>query len=363
MPLLADASYLFISSPASTGAGIYYSRLLSPAEQARGEQMSVKKLSKDGQVSHPLGVAVDSLRKLVYVADAAQNGVVALRIFDSWGAGSGSLALEDPVVVVSGVEVHGVAVNAVGTLFVTDVGGSRILSISAKDIVARLEGHEVGPNRELYSFTALDPVKAPQGVAVDGYRIFWTNSHDGEETGALVSGLEDPTEDAPKAAVASNSSNNSAASAAPDASAGGGAVAAAPTVDGTSLLASNTQAAYGVCTTSTLVFYTSVDGKIYAMGPNGGQIIEVNADLQQPRGCVYDGDGTVFVADKEAGVVQSFSGGAPNMEARPVHMALTNIPDAYGLAVYISAALSIAKLPLVLLVPLLGFVDLASMSA
>jgi sugar lactone lactonase YvrE len=342
--VLAGGNYLFISSAAPSDAAVYYARLLTAAEQARGMQMSMRRLTKSGQVGHPLGIATDSLRRLVYVADRQQAAVLAFRVFEAWSASSGKLSVEDPVVVMPGVEAHGVAVDSVGSLFVSDLQGSRILSVTARDIEARLDGHEGDSAREIYSFAALDPVKAPQGIAVDGFRIFWANSHDGTESGAVIQGLEDPSEEAVPPATgtgsASNATNGTAATAAPTVASSGDQ---AQGEESTLKLATNTMSAYGVCLTSTRIFYTDGDGKVHSMRTSGGRIAEVSGELHQPRGCAYDGDGTLFIADKEAGRVYSFSGGAPEIDARPLTVALDNIPEAYGLAVFTSGAVLFAN--------------------
>lgn len=332
--VLAGGNYLFISSASPSDAAVYYARLLTAAEQAKGGHMSLQRLTKSGQVEHPLGIATDSLRRLMYVADRQQEAVLAFRIFESRSTISGKLAVEDPVVVMSGVEAHGVAVDSVGTLFVSDLRGSRIMSLTAKDIVARLDGYEGESAKEIYSFAAMDPVKAPQGIAVDGYRLFWANSHDGTESGAVIQGVEDPGEETVRSA--SNSSNGSSASASSPAAASGND----DQVQGESTLklATNTMSAYGICLTSTRLVYTDGEGKVYSMRTTGGRIAEVSGELHEPRGCSYDGDGTVFIADKETGRVYSFSGGAPQIDARPLTLALDNIPEAYGLAVFISGA-------------------------
>jgi hypothetical protein len=65
---LSDAySFLFISAP-SSGA-IYASRLLTAVEQSRNEKMSAKKLQGVQSIKQPNGMAVDSLRKILYVID------------------------------------------------------------------------------------------------------------------------------------------------------------------------------------------------------------------------------------------------------------------------------------------------------
>merc|ERR1719159_630636 len=97
----AGGNYLFISSASPSDAAVYYSKLLTAAEQARGMHMSMRRLTKSGQVGHPLGIATDSLRRLLYVADREQKAVLAFRISHAWS--QRRLVVEDPVVVMPGV--------------------------------------------------------------------------------------------------------------------------------------------------------------------------------------------------------------------------------------------------------------------
>merc|ERR1719436_1671533 len=98
------------------------------------------------------------------------------------------------------------------------------------------------------------------------------------------------------------------------------------------------KSAFGICMASSRIFYTDGASSVFSIRTNGGGThVEVSTGLNTARGCAYDGDGTIFVADSGAGKVYSFSGGAADMSARPLSLAL-DMPGAYGLAVMSSLA-------------------------
>merc|ERR1719265_349496 len=130
--------YLFVSS--TSGGGIYYARLLNAAEQAIGQRMELQTLTTVGQVTQPMGVAVDNVRRVLYVADPAASAVLGLRISVAQTSTGEELSVEPPRPVAQQVNAHGVAVDSLGTLFFTDTGNHKIYSIPASAVAARLDG-------------------------------------------------------------------------------------------------------------------------------------------------------------------------------------------------------------------------------
>jgi hypothetical protein len=158
---------------------------------------------------------------------------------------------------------------------------------------------------QLYNGLGQAPISKPQGLAVDGFSVYWANGQDGQAQGVLIKGLEDPPDEDRDMLL--------------------------------TRLATNINEAEGVCLTGSRVFFTAKERAIYSMRSNGGTIKLVSDRLSEPRGCVYDGDGTIYVADKLEGKVFSFAGASPSLGGRQLTPSL-DIVDAYGLAIFTAGA-------------------------
>lgn len=295
--------FLLVSSPSTKH--VYYARLLTAIEQARGDVMIPVKLagSAIATANEPRGLAVDSLRGVLYVADSAAGAIVAMRIYEDGDV----LTVLGAKRVVPDVTAHWLALDSLGTLYFTDTTANKISSISAECVSAKLGSLPwTGPETVvLYDGTNVPKVKMPKGLAVDGFNVFWANGESGTVDGAVVQAPVMPPTDAPETAVNS--------------------------------LTSNVEAAYGVCLTPTRVFFTDASQAIYSTRTKGGTVSVVSDRLTQPRGCVYDGDGSVFIADEAGNKVFSFAGSAPNLGSRKLYAAL-NVQGAFGVAVYSPSA-------------------------
>jgi len=169
---------------------------------------------------------------------------------------------------------------------------------------ARLEVYRV------YEGSINPHVTVPAGIASDGVHLFWANQADGLAAGAAVRGEVHPR---PTQQVAAGSS---------------------PAPFAAVALANNTDEAYGVAKSNTVVFFSSNNsgiGSVYGVLEGQKHVHSfVGTTLVEPRGLVWDGDQTVYVADRAAGVVWSF----------PVGLLVENAPltksavvtGAYGVA-------------------------------
>merc|ERR1719405_439613 len=76
----------------------------------------------------------------------------------------------------------------------------------------------------------------------------------------------------------------------------------------TSVLATTGEISHGICLTESNIFYTADSQIVYGVKRSGGNPVAVTSLLTKPRGIAYDGDGTVYVADKAQGKIYSFPG-------------------------------------------------------
>jgi len=202
---------------------------------------------------------------------------------------------EKQTVAAQNIEARWVAVDGVGNLFFSDETANVIQKVPATNVLRGVPTPEV-----LYDGKTVSHVMEPGGVAVDNFRVFWTNKAMGPQAGSVVEGKEDPADDAEAADVHP--------------------------------ISRNAQKVYGVCLSQNNVYYTDSQKFLYGVKKNGGAIATVSDKLLGPRGCAWDGDGTVFVADKSGNAVYSFPGNMHTLAPAQLTKAV-DIEDAYGLAV------------------------------
>lgn len=304
----SSSSYLFYSSP--TTSSIHKARMLTAVEQSRNERMKFSRLTGAENIKSPRGLAVDSFRKVMFVVDSSETrSLYAARMYFNH---NGNLALEGAVKIVSELASDWVAVDSSGKLFFAafnqlwtlsaDAASDRIDAggTSADDLIPKVAAEGQTKTFELlYDGGSVKGVNTPQGVAVDGYHLFWVNGQNGQQDGTVVQGLESPF--------------------------GSNEVTA---------LATNLATAHGVCLTPMRVFYTDEEEKVYSTRLNGGTVTTITDKLQKPRGCVYDGDGTVYIADNADNKIVSFAGSGANLQGRRLVDVADQANDPFGLAVY-----------------------------
>jgi len=278
--------YLLISTPRS--GQIQYVKL-----PANGDLTGVKpKVLIDTGLKHPQGLAIDHKRKRLFVADPDVQKIYAYPLKES----GDTLSTDGRQTVISEkAESRWVAVDGLSNVFFSDEPQSKILKITMAKILRGNTEPEI-----VYSGTNLSQVSRPGGVAVDNFHVFWSNKRFGTKAGSIVKGSEVINEKS-------------------------------PLEDSISVLAANSPKSYGVCLALNNVFFTDDTSHIYGVKKTGGEVSEVSNVLKKPRGCVWDGDGTVFVADREQNAIFSFAGNMHRITKADVTKVL-DIDDAFGLA-------------------------------
>jgi hypothetical protein len=256
----------------------------------------------------PVGLAMDHARHGLYVADPQ-----ALKIYRYIvTATSTGLMVGEAVQAVSNFQARWVAVDSSGNLFFSDEQNNAIYKVDKGQLVNPstnfLEGQtvahyiddEVAEPVKLYDASKTPEVSAPGGVAVDNYRVFWTNKVLGTQHGSVVQGFEDPPHGAPTLAEK---------------------------------VADNTLKVYGVCMSNSNLYFTDDKTFLYGMKKVGGAVATISEKMKGPRGCAFDGDGTVYFADETGNAVMSLPGNIHNLAPMKLKKAFT-VNGPIGLAVF-----------------------------
>lgn len=146
---------------------------------------------------------------------------------------------------------------------------------------------------------------APAGLATDNFHLFWANSADGKTYGSLIKAPVTPPDVSPELSV--------------------------------NPMADNADNVRAVVLTPTSVFYTTSDG-IYGVskGKAGAACTadtckKLSDSLAHPMGLVWDGDGTVYVAEHDiaTGAIYSFPANGPLGQHKLEKY--VDMPGVYGL--------------------------------
>eukprot|EP00929_Paragymnodinium_shiwhaense_P059420 TRINITY_DN29762_c0_g1_i1.p1 TRINITY_DN29762_c0_g1~~TRINITY_DN29762_c0_g1_i1.p1 ORF type:complete len:401 (-),score=63.76 TRINITY_DN29762_c0_g1_i1:184-1386(-) len=300
--------FLFISSP--TEGNVYYSRVPSAREmtaKAKHHVAHVAKILIDGQFSvckgskcnedsdmglkSPTGLALYQRldAATLFIADAEAKNIYAYEISggatdfeeppsEFWGGPPRPYGPGDELMVgrqrrvAQGIDgLQGLAVDSEGNLFYA-VSGGQINKIAAANIPATGHAKEADASEALYSTDDSELVSTPIALAADGYHLYWANQAGGQIPGSVVTA----TEQLP------------------------GQKAVEPRI-----LAANGNGAFGVCLGRGNIFYSAETAAMFAVKTSGGAIAQVNGEFGQPRGCVFDSESTLYVADTAQNAIYS----------------------------------------------------------
>lgn len=304
-PQVAEAyneldQFLIVSSSATHS--IAYSPI---AQEKPPGEVKLRTLISTG-LTYPQGLAVDPWRKYLYVADPTLNNLVYY-VLDPQGD---RLYVSEQRVVAKGVEVRWVSVDNLGNVYFTVESTQRVMRITAD----MLDRGETNPQIVFEGKTS-GMVSAPGGIAIDNYFAYWTNKLNPEQAGTIVRSLHAP---------------------------------ASTTTD----LANINAKCYGVCMAVNNVFFTDETKNLYGISRLGGhKPVTVSSTFEEARGCAWDGQNTVYVADKKKNAVFSFPANMPSLrENLPIQLT-AYMEGAYGVAVYTvsQSAFAFASAPSVLM--------------
>lgn len=233
---------------------------------------------------NPKGLAIHGASNRLFVADPGQ---LPPKVF--WyqllEVGNGRLMTDGRQhVACESCATNWIALDGVGSLYFT---GEYIVppplttrsGLFKRDAIALNTGAKVDPTL-VYSSASTAQYSSAAGLATDDIDVFWANGVKGKTNGALVKGPN-----------------------------GGGAAMA---------LAANEDQVNGVCITPQLLFYTTPNG-VYGVDKTKATsectaetCVQITDGLPDPQGLVWDGDGTVYVADSSlnGGEVVAFPSGA-----------------------------------------------------
>lgn len=253
----------------------------------------------DTDLMHPQGLAVDQKRQLLLIADSDLKKVVSygLTVHED-----GSLAVDEQTPLAEDVEARWVAVDGLGNVYITDEIGDRVLKVTAQQV---LDGDTKAHPVFAADSSAKAAISAPGGIATDNFFLYWTNKVEDETHGTVVRALgsaPNQTEVPVKATI----------------------------------MAKNAAKAYGACLALDNLYYTAHDKEVYAVKSRGGNPVTVSSEMKSPRGCAWDGESYVYVADRSADGVYAVP--LPSLALAAVDAKkVAHFEGAFGLAVFSAA--------------------------
>ncbi|CAK0883156.1 unnamed protein product [Prorocentrum cordatum] len=328
---IAQPVFLLMSSPAEQK--VSYTLLQDPEVPAAAILPLI-----DSGLGEPHGIAYDPIGSILYVADFAEEAILCYRIgVQKCARNDCTLEYE---LVVDSVQMHvaysvktsWVSLDHYGNLFYSDEAKKSInridIMLLRKIHAGLVTGEQLKHSHEsqlakaagatpdqakkvtitseylelmetsivsLYEAGAGANIGTPAGVASDGVEVFWTNQEGGIVNGSVTGGLVEPQ-----------------------------------AISKTITVANVTANAYGIALTSTQVLFTDKENFVYIVSKSGGAVTALTSGLHSPRGLVWNGYYTSFVADSGSDAVFSFPTGDAS-ENQPLQL-IASFHDPFGIA-------------------------------
>jgi len=283
----------------------------------------------DAGLITPQDLAVDHVREMLFVADGDQRKILRykLRVLKNQFTGELSLVTDGvPLTIVENKTSSWLTVDIAGNLFFSEKSTNRIFKVSKRLITDLESGVFLAKNlatetdmgltvsntmqQNAGKPTVAPPVKpvivalydkatdahvsSPEGVATNGKNLFWVNGSNGEAAGSVVKGT---------------------------------IAASSPYVS--EIRSSKADSSRGLCITDHLVYFSS-ENNVFGLSLHGGAPVLITQDLQLPRGCAWDGDGTIYIPDGTQNAVFSFPSGEAEEK---IPQMVVEIHDPFGVAV------------------------------
>jgi hypothetical protein len=273
----------------------------------------------------PKSLAIDTKMYRLYVTDAAQVKVFWYQLSI---VGDKLIQNGQQHIALDGVETNNIAVDGAGNMYFTGKQlvlppQSPVPGVWKNANIALYTGATKVPSNVYNAGNTGAPAKyaAASGIATDNLNVYWGNAQSGQTAGTIV-----------KAPV------------------GGGTPVA---------LSMEEDNARGIAITPVSVFYTTNEG-IHGVAKSKidsscseNSCVKVSSEVQDAQGIVWDGDGTVYVADAAQGKIFSFPAGSLEehkltevCSAVRVHglAFVTVFPTATSFAAYVASMLLFAAL-------------------
>lgn len=259
----------------------------------------------DMGLQSPQGLALHhgSEKAVLYVADPAAENVYSYRLLveDTAMVSTSSVKVGAQRRVLEGVVgVYGVAVDGFGNLYFTTNQG-QVGKVSCE----QLQQSKPTPTYLYTSSSNSITVSSPFGISADSFFVYWTNQESGQSAGAVVRALE--------------KSNDEMQQQYPQYP---------------QPLAQNSDKSYGVCLVNDNVFFTGEAQFLYGTKKSGGSIAEVYHSFKKPRGCSYDGQNSMFVADLEDNAIYMLPANVETPRLVKKVWKAFNVPAPMSLAVF-----------------------------